>query len=199
MDLRHEKVCAALDAGVQVRSSLREESPRIIAAAEMIATALAAGNKVMAMGNGGSAADALHFTAELEATFTFRRRGFPAICLNANVSTMTAWANDYGFATLFERQVEAYGKPGDVLIAISTGGGTFNEGPSQNVALGAKKAKELGVRVVGFSGKQGGALNELSDICFVVKSNVTARIQEAHITLLHIITELVDDQLFPNR
>lgn len=194
-----EMINESIEEGVRVRSTLLDDGPKIIEAAELIAGALQMGGKVLAAGNGGSAADAMHFAAELEATFTFYRRGLPAMCLNSNISTMTAWSNDFDFSTLFERQVEAHGKPGDVLVAISTGGGTYDKGASHNIALGAKKAKEMGLKVIGLSGKKGGVLNEISDICFVVKSQVTARIQEAHITLLHVITQAVDEIMFPNK
>jgi D-sedoheptulose 7-phosphate isomerase len=192
------EILKALDDGIEIRDSLKDESGKIISSSEIIVDAFGSGNKVLIAGNGGNAADAIHFTAEFVGKFKLNRPGLPAICLNVNPSTMTAWSNDFGFDTLFERQVEALGKSGDVFIGISTGGGSLEPGLSSNVALAAKKAKEMGMKVIGLVGKTGGALKEISDICIVVKSNDTARIQEAQITLAHIITGLVEDKMFGN-
>lgn len=158
---------------------------------------MTAGNKILTVGNGGAAADAEHFTAELVGVYNNKnkRPGLPAICLNLNTSMITAWVNDFGFESLYERQVEAFGKRGDVLVAISSGGGSLKPGYSSNIALAAKKAKETGLKVIGLTGKTGGALKDIADPCIIVKSQVTARIQEAHMTLLHIITEMVDEKI----
>lgn len=189
-------IAQALAESAALQISLTGEADKLVRAAEIIIGAFKAGNKILAVGNGGAASDAQHFTAEFVATFKGARPALPAICLNSNVSTITAWTNDFTFDTLYERQVEAFGKKGDVLIALSSGGGSLEPGRSVNIAFAARKAKEMGLHVIGLTGKTGGALKDFADPCFIVKSDVTARIQEAHMTLFHIITELVDDHLF---
>lgn len=191
-----EKILHALEESGVVSRSLAEDAEKIARASEIIASAFAAGNKLLTVGNGGAASDAAHLAAEFVATYKMKRRGLPAICLNSNASTTTAWTNDFSFETLYEREVEAFGKAGDVLVALSSGGGSLEPGLSSNIALAAKKAKEMGLGVIGLSGKTGGALKEIADPCIVVKSQVTARIQEAHMMLFHIIIELVDERLF---
>lgn len=194
-----EIVLNAIEGGVQARNDLRKDVDKIVQASVILVEAFRSGNKVLAAGNGGSASDAQHFTAEFEGKYSLERPGLSAICLNTNGSTITAWANDFSFDTIFERQIEAHGKPGDVFVAISTGGGSFQEGYSRNIALAAQKAKAMGMKVIGLAGKTGGVLKEISDVCVVVNSNVTARIQECHIAVLHMMAELVDEQMFSPR
>lgn len=191
-------ILQALNDSIIIQGSLQGDIKKIIRSVEIIVDALTAGNKILTVGNGGAAADAEHFTAELVGVYNNKnkRPGLPAICLNSNASTITAWTNDFGFDSLYERQVQAFGKPGDVLIALSTGGGSLEPGLSSNIALAAKKAKETGLKVIGLTGKTGGALKDIADPCIIVKSQTTARIQEAHMTLLHIIAEMVDEKLF---
>ena len=189
-------VIQSIEEGVSARIDLKKDVDKIIRASEIIVEAFRSGSKILAAGNGGSAADAQHFTAEFEGKYCLERPGLPAICLNTNASTLTAWANDFNFDTVFERQIEAHGKPGDVLVAISTGGGSFAEGYSRNIALAAKKAKESGLKVIGLAGKTGGVLKDMADVSIVVNSENTARIQECHITELHILTELVERIMF---
>jgi D-sedoheptulose 7-phosphate isomerase len=172
----------------EVMATLERELGRVEQAAQLIAAAYGAGNKLLVAGNGGSAADAHHFATEFEGKFRHDRRGFPALCLCANTSLLTAWSNDYSFDTLYERQLETHGQPGDVFVGISTSGGSTT-GYSRNIAIAAARAKALGLKTVGLAGKGGGSLLKLADVCLVVDSTTTARIQEAHAVLLHLIVE----------
>jgi D-sedoheptulose 7-phosphate isomerase len=161
----------------------------IEAAADTIAAALLSGHKLLACGNGGSAADASHLTTEFVARFDRERRAYPAISLAAHGGDLTAIGNDYSFADLFARQVQAYGRPDDVLVVFTT------SGKSENIfrALGA--AKDLKVKTIAFLGRDGGKCAGLADIELLVGSRVTARIQEGHKFLLHTICELIEEQL----
>lgn len=190
------EIIKALDDSIGIRNSLKGDAEKIVRSSEIIIDAFKSGNKLLIAGNGGNASDAVHLTAEFVGKYKLDRPGLPAICLNLNPSTITAWTNDYGFDTLYERQIQALGIPGDVFIAISTGGGSLTPGLSSNIALAAKKAREMGLKVIGLTGKTGGALKELADPCIIVKSDVTARLQEAHITLAHIIVDLVERKMF---
>lgn len=145
------------------------------------------GGKIILFGNGGSASDAQHIAAEFVGRYKKERRGLPAISLSTDTSALTAIGNDYGFDRIFVRQLEALGSPGDIAIAISTSGN------SANVIEGAATAKSLGMTVVGLSGRDGGKLKQVCDINLVVPSNVTARIQEMHILMGHMICQSVDD------
>jgi len=155
-----------------------------------IAQRIKEGNKILLCGNGGSAADCQHIAAELVGRFGMERKALPAIALTTDTSILTAVGNDYSFDTIFERQVEALGNKGDVLIGISTSGN------SKNVLNAVKKAKEIGLLTVGFSGKDGGELSKLADHCFVVKSFSTPRIQEVHITLGHVLCDFIEKYIF---
>ncbi len=146
--------------------------------------------KVLFCGNGGSAADAQHLAAELSGRFLLNRKPLFSEALHVNTSYVTATANDYGYDFIFSRLVEAMGNEGDILMAFSTSGN------SQNVVNALKAAKEKNMITVGFTGEKGGKLNEYSDILFCVPSDKTARIQEVHITIGHIICELVEFELF---
>ncbi|ADY73575.1 Phosphoheptose isomerase [Desulfurobacterium thermolithotrophum DSM 11699] len=148
------------------------------------------GKKILLCGNGGSAADCQHIAAELVGRFGMERRALPAIALTTDTSILTALGNDYSFDRIFERQVEALGEEGDVLIGISTSGN------SKNVINAVKKAKEKKLLTVGFLGKDGGELLKVVDHCFVVKSFSTPRIQEVHITLGHILCDFIEKYLF---
>ncbi|MFH0947572.1 MAG: SIS domain-containing protein [Elusimicrobiota bacterium] len=146
--------------------------------------------KVVIFGNGGSASDAQHIVTELVSRFEKERKSLSAISLTTNTSTLTAIANDYSFDKIFSRQVESTVIKGDIVIAISTSGN------SKNVIEGAKQSKKQGAIVVGFTGSNGGKLKSVCDIILEVPSNVTARIQEVHITVGHIICKLVEDEIF---
>ncbi len=149
------------------------------------------GNKILLCGNGGSAADAQHIAAEFVGRFKRERKSLPAIALTTDSSILTALANDYSYDLVFARQVEGLGQKGDLLIAIST------SGASKNVIAAARKAKEMGITVVGFTGKLGRELQKVSDFNFLAGSEKTSHIQEMHITALHAISEAVEDALFP--
>jgi D-sedoheptulose 7-phosphate isomerase len=160
-----------------------EESGRVICAA------LAAGNKILLCGNGGSAADAQHIAAELVGRYEDQRRPYPAIALTTDTSALTALSNDYGFEEVFARQVRALARQGDVLIAIST------SGKSPNVVKAAEAASRLGCKVIGLTGLQ---KEPLADYCFItvqVLNERTARVQEGHITIGHLWCEMVDEIL----
>ena len=146
--------------------------------------------KVLICGNGGSAADAQHVAGELVGRFKMERRALPCIALNTDTSIITAYANDYSFDDIFERQVEALGENGDVLIGISTSGN------SPNVVKAVSKAKAKGVTTIAFTGETGGKLKKMCDITFAVTSENTPRIQECHITAFHIICNLIEKGLF---
>ena len=163
----------------------------IEAAAEMIAAALLSGHKLLACGNGGSAADASHLTTEFVARFDRERRAYPAISLATHGGDLTAIGNDYSFADLFVRQVQAYGRPGDVLAVFTT------TGNSENVFRALVAAKDLSVRTIAFLGRDGGKCAGLADVELLVRGKVTARIQEGHKFLLHTICELAEEQLAP--
>jgi phosphoheptose isomerase len=164
----------------------------IEAAADMIAAALLSGHKLLACGNGGSAADASHLTTEFVARFDRDRRAYPAISLASHGGDLTAIGNDYSFADLFARQVQAYGRPEDVLVVFTT------SGRSENIVRALAAAKDLSVKTIAFLGRDGGKCAGLADIELLVGSKITARIQEGHKFLLHTICELVEEQLAPD-
>jgi len=167
----------------------REGQAAISAAADALRQALRDGRTVLVCGNGGSAADAQHFAAELVGRFTRERRAWPALALTTDSSALTAIGNDCGFDRVFARQVEAHGHPGDVLIGIST------SGASPNVLAAVETAKARGLVAIGLTGRDGGALGRAVDIHLNVPSPSTARTQEVHITLLHVLCDLVEREL----
>lgn len=156
--------------------------------AERCKEALKSGNKVLFCGNGGSAADAQHLAAELIGRFQKERRSLASVALTTDTSILTAVANDYGYDEVFARQVEGLGRSGDVLIGISTSGN------SANVVKAALKARDTGMHTIAFTGEGGGKLKDICDVTFAVPSKVTARIQEMHIMVGHIICELVEEE-----
>ena len=156
--------------------------------AERCKEALKSGNKVLFCGNGGSAADAQHLAAELIGRFQKERRSLASVALTTDTSILTAVANDYGYDEVFARQVEGLGRSGDVLIGISTSGN------SANVVKAALKARDTGMHTIAFTGEGGGKLKDICDITVAVPSKVTARIQEMHIMVGHIICELVEEE-----
>ena len=162
-------------------------APQIEAAASMMIETLQGGGKILLCGNGGSAADAQHIAAELTGRFVRERRALPAIALSTDTSALTAIGNDYGFERIFARQVEALAGEGDLLVGISTSGN------SANVLRALEQADALGCLTLGLSGRDGGAMNELCDLNLVVPGDVTARIQEMHILIGHILCELVEN------
>ncbi|MGP8251233.1 MAG: SIS domain-containing protein [Terracidiphilus sp.] len=158
-------------------------------AARNLASALRSGNKLLACGNGGSAADASHFTTEFVCRFQKDRRPYPAISLATQGGDLTAIGNDYDFADVFSRQVKAFGAPGDVLAVFTT------SGRSENVRRALEAAKARRILTLAFLGRDGGSCRGIADIEFLVRSETTARIQEMHKLLMHTICELAEEQL----
>jgi D-sedoheptulose 7-phosphate isomerase len=184
-----------------IASQLRESSralaatsrltPEIAAAAELLLSAYRKGRKALVFGNGGSAADAQHFAAELVGRFERDRRALPALALTVNTSDLTAIGNDLGFDELFARQLEAHARPGDVAVAIST------SGDSPNVLKAAAAARRRKVAVIGLTGAGGGRLKDLADVCIRVPSASVPRIQEAHGAIIHVWCGIIEERLFP--
>jgi phosphoheptose isomerase len=158
----------------------------LVAAAQAILDASEQAGKLLAFGNGGSAADAQHLAAELVVRFERERRALPAVALTADTSVLTAAGNDYGFERLFERQIEALGRPGDVALGIST------SGSSPNVLAALKTARVLGLRTIALTGRDGGPVGRTAEIHVNVPSPSTARVQEVHRTLLHVLCDLIE-------
>ncbi len=163
---------------------------RLAAAVDLVVTALAEGNKLLVMGNGGSAGDAQHLAAEIVGRFKLERRALPAVALTTDTSILTAIGNDYGFDQVFRRQVEALAAPGDVVVGISTSGN------SPNVLAALTLAREMGCRTVGLLGRDGGSIGPVVDLELTVPSQDTPRIQEGHITMIHILCDLVERRMF---
>lgn len=158
--------------------------------AQMAESCLRGGGKILVFGNGGSAADAQHFAAELVGRFEHDRQGLPAMALTVNTSTLTAVANDYGFERLFARQVEAFAAQGDLAIGIST------SGESGNVIAAARTARDLGCKVVAMTGAEGGTLAQHADAVIAVPSRTVARIQEVHEICLHALAARLEQRIF---
>ena len=181
-------VTARLLAAMRQDAALCEATAQ---AASRVVHSLRAGGKLMVCGNGGSAADAQHWAGELVSRFHYDRPGLPAIALTTDSAILAAIGNDYGYERLFARQVEALGKAGDVLFAIST------SGRSPNILAALKAARERQIVTVGFTGASGGAMRELCDLCLRVPSDSTPRIQEGHEVLGHAICAMVEAAIFP--
>jgi len=185
-----------------IASQLRESSrtlaaaarltPEIAAAAALLLAAYRKGRQALVFGNGGSAADAQHFAAELVGRFERDRRALPALALTVNTSDLTAISNDYGYAQVFTRQLEAQARPGDVAVAISTSGN------SANVLEAAAAARRRKLTVIGLTGAGGGRLKDLCDVCVQAPSTVTARIQEVHTAVIHAWCAAIETGLFPD-
>ncbi|HTL71010.1 MAG TPA: D-sedoheptulose 7-phosphate isomerase [Candidatus Eisenbacteria bacterium] len=176
--------------GIRVKEELLKSHVAVIEkAARLIGDCLKKGNKLLFFGNGGSASDSQHLAAEFVGRYEKERRALPAIALTTDTSILTAVANDYGYDRVFERQVEALGRPGDVAVGISTSGN------SKSVILGIAKARELGLSTIVFSGRSGGELKGKADLELIVPSQKTSRIQETHILVGHILCERTDELL----
>jgi len=160
--------------------------PTIEKVSRLLISTLDGGHKILLFGNGGSAADSQHIAAELVGRFMVKRRALPAIALTTDTSNLTALGNDFGYDTIFERQVEALGQPGDVAVGISTSGN------SPNVLAAVRLARKMGLKTVALTGRGGGPLPGLVDLSIVIPSDSTQRIQEAHITIGHILCELIE-------
>ena len=185
-----EKIKDILLESIQVKEEiLRNQIGQIVEIAQLMIDCLKKDGKVIVFGNGGSASDSQHIAAELVGRFKKDRSALAGIALTTNTSILTSLANDYGYDVVFSRQVEALGKKNDVVLGIST------SGKAENVALGIKQAKKMGIKTVALSGGDGGDIVKLADVSLVVPSKITARIQEAHITIAHIICEMIEQEL----
>ncbi len=178
---------AGLAESIQTKQKVLEFLvPTIEEVGRLLIGALDGGCKILLFGNGGSAADSQHIAAELVGRFRSKRRALPAIALTTDTSNLTALGNDFGYETVFERQIEALGQPGDVAVGISTSGN------SPNVLAAVRLARKMGLKTVALTGRGGGPLPALVDLAIVVPSDSTQRIQEAHITIGHILCELIE-------
>ena len=175
-----------LVAAAKLHDRMRANVGPVLVAAQALADALVAGKKLLVFGNGGSASDAQHLSAELVGRFQKERAAMPAIALTVDTSILTAVANDYSFKQVFARQIEALGQPGDVALGIST------SGESPNVVVGLKTARARGLKTIALTGRDGGAVGAAAEIHVNVPDENTARVQEVHRTLLHVICEVIE-------
>ena len=180
---------SAIAAAKETLQSLVELDAQIAKAADLIEQCLYAGNKMLICGNGGSAADAAHFATEFVVRFAKDRCAYPAICLTGDGGLLTAAANDYGFEEIFARQVAAFGVAGDLLICLTT------SGKSKNVQRALEEAKARKLKTIAFLGRDGGPTIGVADVDLLVANDSTARIQEAHTLLLHVLCEIMEGRL----
>ena len=181
-----------LAANIQVHEAMRTDAQLIAdiaRAAKIIRKALERGNRLLIIGNGGSAADAQHLAAEFVGRYRIERRALPAMALSVNTSSLTAIGNDYGYEDVFTRQVEAFAQAGDVLLCISTSGN------SQNILRAALLSSGLNVKTIGLTGADGGKLKKCVDLCLCVPSSETPRIQEGHTFIIHALAEIVEAEI----
>jgi D-sedoheptulose 7-phosphate isomerase len=187
-------VVASLRQGADLRIQVGSEcGPAIVEAASLMLQCLRAGGKLLFCGNGGSAADAQHLAAEFVGRFVKERNGLPAVALTTDSSILTAIGNDYGFDRVFSRQIEALGRPGDIVIGISSSGN------SPNITAAMRQAATQGLKTIGLSGRDGGALAKCVDVPINVACANTARVQECHIAIGHLLCELVENDLFAGK
>jgi D-sedoheptulose 7-phosphate isomerase len=179
----------AIDDSVRTLESLKELGREVSRAIDLIEQCLRAGNKLLVCGNGGSATDASHFATELVVRFAKDRRALPAISLSSDIGILTATGNDYGFNEIFARQVAALGAPGDVLICLTT------SGKSKNLIRALEEAKARKLKTIAFLGRDGGPTLGIADVDLLIKSESTARVQEAHHLLLHVLCEIIESRL----
>src|SRR5258706_2429530 len=187
------RVSELIEASIATKQSLLRSTDVVLTVAkvsEVLVNALKQGNKALLFGNGGSAADAQHIAAELVGRFAFDRPALPALALSVNSSCVTAIGNDYGFDQVFSRQIEALARSGDVAVGISTSGN------SANVLRAMSTAKKIGLKTIALTGRSGGSLKNAVDYCICAPSSETPRIQECHILIGHIISELVEREIF---
>lgn len=184
-----DKIVAIWNEHLEVAKALPSLASGVSNALEMIRASLVAGGQLLVAGNGGSAADAQHIVAELTGRFLRERQPIRALALHTNSSALTAIGNDYGYEHVFARELTAHARPGDVLLAISTSGG------SPNILRAIEAARCAGVRVIGLTGDSGGKMKSLCDLCLCVPSKSTPRIQEMHITIGHTLCELLEERL----
>jgi D-sedoheptulose 7-phosphate isomerase len=189
-----ERIAAALDEGIRLKTWLRDEAAdTLLEMSALAATCLSAGGKILFAGNGGSAGDSQHLATELVVRLTADRQrpALAGLALTTDSSLLTACANDFSFEMIFQRQVEALGRPGDLLVALST------SGRSPNVLAAARRARELGMRVLGLLGGDGGPLAAVCDQALIVPARNSGRVQEVHITAGHILVDLIEERLYP--
>jgi len=179
----------AIDDSIRTLESLKKLGREVTRAADLIEECLRAKNKLLVCGNGGSATDASHFATELVVRFAKDRRALPAICLASDSGILTAAGNDYGFDEVFARQVTAFGVPGDVLVCLTT------SGKSKNVIRALQEAKARQIKTIAFLGRDGGLTLGVADLDLLVKGDSTARVQEAHQLLLHVLCEIIESRL----
>lgn len=179
----------SLAGAIETFEALRPLEEPLVRAAGLVTACLTSGNKLLLCGNGGSAADAAHIATEFACRFQGDRRPYPAISLTSDGGLLTAIGNDYAFNDVFARQVRAFGRPGDVLIALTT------SGKSRNVLFAIEEARRVGAKVIAILGKDGGFTKGTADVEILIPGNVTARIQEAQKFLLHVMCELVEPHL----
>ncbi len=183
----NKKIDRLIRQSAETIQSVRELSPLIERASRIIIKAFRENQKVMICGNGGSAADSQHIAAELIGRFKRERKSLPALALSTDTSILTALANDYSYSKVFSRQVEGLGRKGDILIMISTSGN------SANVLQAGRQAEKMGITTIALLGKDGGKIAATADLAIVVDSEDTARIQESHALIYHIICDLVEE------
>ena len=192
MSCIQEKIIGEIQDSIEAKQKVLDNSEilkTLELMADQITETLKKGGKILLCGNGGSASDALHFAGEIVGRFQKERKAYNAIALNADVATMTAIANDYGYDQVFSRQVEGLMTDKDVLIGISTSGN------SKNIIKAVEKAHEIGGKAYLFSGKDGGKLKDICDLCIIVPSDVTTHIQEVHECLNHILCGLIENAM----
>jgi D-sedoheptulose 7-phosphate isomerase len=186
---QESRILAIWNEHLEIAKTLPKLASAVSSAVDIIYSSMAAGGQLLIAGNGGSAADAQHIAAELTGRFFLERRPFRALALHANTSSLTAVGNDYGYDQVFAREVTAHGRPGDVLLAISTSGN------SPNVLCAIESARQLQLIVIGLTGETGGQMRSVCDLCLCVPCKSTPRMQEMHITIGHTICELLEERL----
>src|SRR3989339_320647 len=183
----------SIQESLKVKKELFQEIDSIHQVSQLLINAYKRGNKLLVAGNGGSAADAQHFIAEIVGKYKMERKGLPGIALTTNTSILTAIGNDYGYEHVFRRQIEAQGEPGDIFIAISTSGN------SENLITALEEAKKNKIITIGLLGNNGGKMGKLCDYNIIIPSKNTPRIQEMHIFVIHVICESFEKELFEKR
>jgi D-sedoheptulose 7-phosphate isomerase len=179
----------AINGSIETLQSLKKLESEVARAANLIADCLTKGNKLLVCGNGGSASDCAHFATELVCRFAKDRPAYPAICLTGDGGLLTAAGNDYGFEEIFARQVAAFGVPGDLLICLTT------SGKSKNVLRALEEARSRKLKTIAFLGRDGGSTIGIADVDLLVRGDSTARIQEAHELLLHVLCQIAEERL----
>jgi D-sedoheptulose 7-phosphate isomerase len=186
-----EAIIQAFESSAEVKNEfIRTHAERVVEVGQVLIRAFREGRKVLLFGNGGSATDASHLAAEFVGRYRRDRDPLPALALACDMAAITCIANDYDYTDIFSRQIKAHGRKGDVAIAISTSGNSLN------VIRGVEAATDRGLVTVGWTGAAGGKVGDLVEYCFRVPSSVTARIQECHITLGHVLCEFIEERLF---